>query len=76
MLGVVRAIWGYLAVTTAIVFVAAIANAAGMISVPVVYGVCVLAGLITMVGYYRWDLEHFPETPEEAERRRRRRWLR
>ena len=72
MLSVIRAIWGHLAVATAITVAAGLAYGAGTIGVPATYGVMLVAASIVVVGYVRWDFRHFPETPAEAERRRRR----
>jgi hypothetical protein len=72
MLGVIRGIWGYVVVATAIAVGAGLAYGGGTLDAHATYGAGILAGVIVGIGYMRWDFRHFPETPAEAERRRRR----
>lgn len=70
MVDVLRAIWVYVVVALAIAVAAGLAHGGGALGAQAPYGAGIVAGVIVGIGYLRWDLRHFPETPAEAARRR------
>jgi hypothetical protein len=55
----IRALRPYLAVSLLLSAVGGGLYGAAVIGVPALYGLLLLAGVISMVGYIRWDVRHY-----------------
>jgi hypothetical protein len=56
---VLRALWPYLIVSYAISGVGGLLYDGGDIGVPATYGLLILAIIVSLVGYERWDKQHY-----------------
>jgi hypothetical protein len=55
----IRALRPYLAVSLLLSAVGGGLYGVAVIGVPALYGLLLLAGVISMVGYIRWDVRHY-----------------